>query len=275
MDMKVGVAAALVALSATKSKPVRSDVIIAAIADEENVSIGTEEILAAGWRADAAVVTEPSWHDLVLSHKGFVWFDIDIIGLSAHGSRPADGVDAIVKAGHFLVDLEKYGKEVMARKPHPALGTGSVHASVVRGGEEPSTYPAKCTITLERRTVPGENATTVQHELETILQNLAVKDKDFKYEIRANFTRHPFLLDPKDPFAVGVSKSIAKVLGSEPKVRAESAWTDCALLSQAGIPTVLFGVRGKGLHSKKEYAVVSSIKEVTLALEEIVTDFCG
>lgn len=163
--MKAGVAAALVALSTAKSKPVRGDVVVAAVADEENLSIGTEQILAAGWRADAAVVTEPSWHDLVLCHKGFVWFDIDIIGLSAHGSHPADGVDAIVKAGYFLVELEKYGKEVMERTPQPALGTGSVHAGTVRGGEEPSTYPAKCTITLERRTMPGENATTVQHEL--------------------------------------------------------------------------------------------------------------
>ncbi|MFE9654344.1 peptidase dimerization domain-containing protein [Micromonospora sp. NPDC006431] len=119
--------------------------------------------------ADAAIVTEPSQLEVTLAHKGFVWFEVEIEGRAAHGSRPEFGIDAIAKAGHFLVALEELGQRLMAGPAHPLLGTGTVHASVIQGGEEASTYPAHCRITLERRTVPGESPDRVERELTAVL----------------------------------------------------------------------------------------------------------
>jgi acetylornithine deacetylase/succinyl-diaminopimelate desuccinylase-like protein len=141
MDMKAGVAASIVALKRAKRMGLRGDVILAAVADEENLSIGTEQVLKHGWMVDGAVVVELSDHDIVTAHKGFVWVEVNILGRAAHGSRPRDGIDSIVKAGHFLVELEKHAKELSRRIPHPELGTGITHASLIRGGGSHRVFP--------------------------------------------------------------------------------------------------------------------------------------
>lgn len=163
-DMKGGVAAILVALAQAKHDGPPGDVIFTGVADEEDVSIGTEQVLAAGWRADAAIVCEPTLEDLIIGHKGSVWFEVDVHGVASHGSRFDLGVDAISRAGYFLVELDKYAERLTTTaQKHPSLGPGSVHASIVRGGEEPASYPAKCTITIERRTVAGESVEQVRN----------------------------------------------------------------------------------------------------------------
>lgn len=273
MDMKAGIAASMVVMLKAQQAKLRGDVISATVADEENLSIGTEQVLREGWRADGAVVPEPTQHFAVLSHKGFVWLDIDILGVAAHGSRPADGVDAIVKAGYFLTELEKYNQELANGFQYPGLGTGTVHAGTIRGGEEPSSYSAKCAITIERRTVPGETNEVIELQLRKILDGLVSRTPDFKYDLRVGFSRPPFNCSEDDPFIVTALKGIRKVM-EDPVVRGESAWSDCALLSGAGIPTMAFGPKGAGLHGKKEHASVESIKEITDALTQIAIEFC-
>lgn len=162
LDMKAGIAASMVALVRAKQARLAGDVILTAVADEENLSIGTEQVLRAGWRADGAVVAEPTLHQVVLSHKGFLWLEVDVLGVAAHGSLPAEGVDAISKASHFLVELDKHSQELMKGPEYPGLGTGTIHVGTIKGGEEPSSYPAKCTITIERRTVSGETNEVVE-----------------------------------------------------------------------------------------------------------------
>jgi acetylornithine deacetylase/succinyl-diaminopimelate desuccinylase-like protein len=152
-DMKAGVAAALIACREAAGLGLAGDVIVAAVADEEHASLRVQEVLATV-RADAAIVTEPTELELVVAHKGFVWSEIEVTGRAAHGSRPHPGVDAIVKAGPILVGLGAPDAELGART-HPLLGRGSVHASVIQGGEELSSYPARCVLGLERRTLPG------------------------------------------------------------------------------------------------------------------------
>ena len=109
--------------------------------------------------ADAAVVTEPTDEIVKIDHKGFVWFEVTVVGRSAHGSLPSEGIDAISKAGYFLVELEQWGNKLQRGPEHKFLGTGSVHASIIRGGEEASSYPAECRITIERRTCPVKPGT--------------------------------------------------------------------------------------------------------------------
>ena len=274
-DMKSGIAAMMVAAArATAHGPLRGDVVLACVADEEYGSSGTEEVLES-FTADAAIVTEPSHLEVTLAHKGFAWFDVEIEGRAAHGSRPDLGIDAIAGAGHFLVALENLGRRLAQGPAHPLLGTGTVHASVIHGGEEPSTYPAHCRITLERRTVPGEDADSVERELTDVLDHLTATVPDFHYRLTRGLHRAPFEADPETPVVRTLTHHAEQALGHPPVVRAEPFWTDCALLDRAGIPCVLFGVDGEGAHAATEYADLTSLDRLTDILAATITDFCS
>jgi acetylornithine deacetylase/succinyl-diaminopimelate desuccinylase-like protein len=273
-DMKAGIAAALVSLSRAKCANLRGDVIFAGVADEENASVGTEEMLRAGWRADGAIVIEPTNLDIVLAHKGFVWLEVDILGRAAHGSRYDLGIDAICKAGYFLVELDRYSKEVLSGPADPRLGTGSVHASLIQGGEEPSSYPAKCTITIERRTVGGETADNIKGDIKRILDRLSARVDDFKYDIRVGLSRPPFEIPENNKFIVCAIQAAEASLGRPATIRPEKGWTDCALLAEKGIPSLIFGVDGGGCHASTEWATIDSIEKVTAAITTMIHDFC-
>lgn len=271
-DMKSGIAAMMVAADTAAHRPHRGDIILALVADEEYASAGTEEVLDS-FTADAAIVVEPSGLDIVVAHRGFVWFEVVVHGTAAHGSRPDLGIDAIIKAGKFLAQLEHHADDLAAREPHPILGTGNLHASLVSGGEELSSYPARCHISLERRTLPGETAATVQAEILAILESIAVDDPDFRYHLSITFERSSFTVEPSEPIVTTLVAAVTQTTGAVPVLRGEAFWTDCALLSDAGIPTVLFGVDGAGAHAAEEWVTISALHTVTTALANCVSDF--
>ncbi|SDO35645.1 ArgE/DapE family deacylase [Lentzea jiangxiensis] len=269
-DMKGGIAAMMVAAARATGRPLRGDVIVACVADEEHGSSGTEEVLES-FTADAAIVTEPSHLEVTLAHKGFVWFEVEIGGRAAHGSRPELGVDAIAKAGHFLVALEQLGHDLATGPQHPLLGTGTVHASLISGGEEASTYPASCRITLERRTVPGESPRRTEDELQAIIDRLEATVPDFSATLTRGLAREPFEADPD----AEIVRTLVAALGEPPVVRAEPFWTDCALLDRAGIPCLLFGVDGAGAHAATEHVDLASLDRLTDVLTGTIAAFCA
>ncbi|KAH7122911.1 tryptophan synthase beta subunit-like PLP-dependent enzyme [Dactylonectria macrodidyma] len=273
-DMKAGVAAAMVALARAKKLGLAGDVIFAGVADEEALSTGTQDVLAAGWRANGAVVSEPTDMAMIHAHKGFVWLDVRVHGVAGHGSLPDLSVDAIAKAGHFLAEIDRLSARLREGSGDPTVGTPTVHASLVKGGEEISSYPALCTVSLERRTIPGETPESVQQEIQDILDNLTKQVPDFKADVTTTFHRSPFHLPLNDPFTKLVKDCVGKALGEAPTIKGEGYWTDCALLADAGIPSLLWGPRGEGLHAKEEWVDVESVKQVADALTDIATRFC-
>lgn len=281
LDMKAGVASCLVAsLRARESGQLKGDIVVALVADEENLSIGTQEVLAAGWTADAAIVSEPTGCAMILAHKGFVWFEVDILGRAGHGSRPDLCVDAIVKSGHFLVALDMHGAAlaqgaVSNAVSHAVLGTGSVHAGVIKGGEEVSSYPAICTISLERRTVPGETPDSVEEELRVILDGLVQLVSDFKYVLRRGESREPYEMDEQHSFVQLVAHHGQAVTGASLPIDPGTYWTDCALLAEQGIPALLFGPKGEGLHAAEEWVTTESIELVVNVLTRVAIEFCS
>ena len=272
-DMKCGVAAAMVALVNAKKLKLRGDVILTSVADEEDTSIGTEQVLQAGWRADAAIVSEPTNLDIYYAHKGFVWFEVNIHGQAAHGSRPDLGVDAISKAGYFLVELDRYAQKLGETYDNTA-GSPSVHASIISGGEEVSSYPARCKIALEYRTIAGQSTESVRKELEDLLEKLAKQVPKLRYDLKVTFERPTFELPLDDSFTKLVSKCVGDALGKEPTLSRGPFWTDCALLAAAGIKALLWGPTGEGLHAKEEFVEVESIRQVEKTLTEIAAEFC-
>ena len=258
-DMKGGVAAILGAAKLLVEKPPRSGkVIIAIVADEEYMSIGAESLVKT-WSADAAVITEPTDLTIGIGHKGFEWVEVITEGVAAHGSRADDGVDAIVHMGRVLARLEQLDRS-FATHPHPLLGRASLHASLIRGGRELSTYPDRCTLDVERRTVEGEPAEVSLREIETILESLRAEDSKFRASARCTFTRSPYVTPRDHP----LPRMLQRITGNE--TAAMSFWTDAAILGAAGIPTVVFGPGGAGLHGVDEYVRVDDVIECRDAL---------
>jgi acetylornithine deacetylase len=115
------------------------DLLLAAVADEEYFSLGTADVIA-HYKVDGAIVTEATEMNLCRAHKGFVWLEVETTGRAAHGSRFDEGIDAIMRMGRFLAELDKLEKELRARTPHPLVGPPSLHAALITGGSGLSTY---------------------------------------------------------------------------------------------------------------------------------------
>ena len=185
-DMKSGMAACMLAVKAAKDMSLAGDVMLSAVVDEEYGSIGTEALLAEWerWPAHAVLIAEPTELAISIAHRGFVWLEIETFGVAAHGSRPQLGVDAIAKMGHVLVALDVHDRAMRAKPTHNLLGSGSLHASIISGGEEISMYPAHCKLLVERRTIPGESKDSVEAEAQTILDEIAAADPTSKHKSR-------------------------------------------------------------------------------------------
>lgn len=274
-DMKSGLAAQMVTAANVKRLQLAGDVVLTAVADEELESLGTVNVLEAGWRADAAIVSECTDMAIIRAHKGFVWLDIDVHGVAAHGSRPDLGYDAIAKSGYVLVALDRYAAELRRREADPAVGPPSAHASLIRGGEEECSYPARCTITLERRTVAGESPATVERELRHMLDEIAAATPGFRYDLRVTFSRPPFHMAEDAALTRLVRKHAERVTHGETRVTGAAYWTDSALLLEAGIPAILFGPRGEGFHAKDEFVYTDSIVQTTQILTQVAKEFCA
>jgi acetylornithine deacetylase len=272
-DMKAGLAAALIAAREAGRLRLAGDVVVAAVADEEHASIGVQEALR-HVSADAAVVTEPTELKLVVAHKGFVWSEIEVAGRAAHGSRPHLGVDAILKMGHVLRELEQLDR-TLADRTHPLLGRASLHASVIEGGAELSSYPARCTLGLERRTLPGETGRAIEAELEALLQRCRERDGELEASHRTLLVREPFEIGRDAELVSAVAAAAAEVLAEPPAIAGASYWADAAFIAAAGIPTVLFGPGGDGAHAVEEWVSLSDTEAVARTLVALATRFCS
>ncbi|HEX4681172.1 MAG TPA: M20/M25/M40 family metallo-hydrolase, partial [Gemmatimonadaceae bacterium] len=276
-DMKAGVAA-MCAAAARVADRIEGEIVIAAVVDEEYESIGTRALVERGVRADAAIVTEPTRLCIMPAHLGFVWLDVTTFGRAAHGSRWDLGVDAIRHAGIILAELDRFDAEVLAGRSHPLLGRPSVHASLIEGGTGMSTYPDRCIVRLERRTIPGETAFGVEQEIVTMCDALA-RRREGRHPIRAE-VRTTFSQLPSD---VGIEAPIVTMLGEalrdervEPRIEGMSAWTDAALLNAAGIPAICFGPGDISLaHAAEEYVPIGEIERATAVLARLAMNWCN
>ena len=257
-DMKGALAAILDA--AAKIENLRGDVIVTAVADEELASIGTEAVLERV-HADAAIVVEPTELELAVAHKGFVGFEVETHGVAAHGSRPHLGVDAIAKMGPVLVALKELDERLQAGRRHTLVGAGSVHASLIEGGQEFSSYPARCLLSGERRTIPGETTGEVEPELRELAGEA---------DVRLTVSREPFEVAPDDPFV----QTVGRIAGATNPVGV-SFWADSGLISAAGIPTVLYGPVGDGAHAVVEWVDLASVERVRDVVLAVAVEWCG
>jgi acetylornithine deacetylase/succinyl-diaminopimelate desuccinylase-like protein len=259
-DMKGALAAAMLTAADAQERDLRGDLVVAAVADEELGSLGTEAILEHA-RADAAIVCEPTELRVAVAHRGFAGFQIETHGVAAHGSRPDLGVDAIARMGHVLVALEELDSQLQAGRRHPLVGAASLHASLIEGGQELSSYPERCLVSGERRTLPGESIEQVEAQLKA-----AAGDA----EARVFVSREPFEMDERHAL-VGTVAAAAQTEG----VVGLPFWTDAALIAAAGVPTVVFGPIGEGAHAAVEWVDVGSLERCREVYAAVADAVCG
>ncbi|MGE5243809.1 MAG: ArgE/DapE family deacylase [Betaproteobacteria bacterium] len=272
-DMKGGVAAMIGAARVLAAAGLDAGrVIVAAVVDEEHSSIGADALVAE-WTADAAVVTEPTDLQIVTAHKGFAWIEVDVLGRAAHGSRPAEGQDAILRLGRVLRHLETLDRDLQRHTSHPRLGPGSLHASFVEGGRELSSYPDRAMLQMERRTLPGDEPAVPITEVQQILDGLRLEDPTFQATARLMFQRSAYELADDHVLPQTLDEAVRHVGGS-PAFAGATFWADSAILGRAGIPSVLFGPGGAGLHSTEEYVNVDDVLRCQEALAELARRFC-
>ncbi|HET6754279.1 MAG TPA: M20/M25/M40 family metallo-hydrolase [Jiangellaceae bacterium] len=271
-DMKAGLAAALIACRDASLAGLDGEIIVAAVADEELASLGIQEVLTQLDPASihAAVVTEPTERQVGTAHRGFVWTEVTVTGVAAHGSRPHLGADAILAAGHHLVAFDHLDQQLGGR-PHPFLGPGNLHASLITGGTEESTIPDHCRFTVERRTLPGETLERVEADIADLLERCRPADPRLNVTTRTVLHRPPM----ETPTTAPIVQTLLAAAGPGTTVAPMSYWADSALLSAAGIPSVLYGPEGEGAHADVEWVSRSGTSTATTVLTELAQDFCS
>ncbi|MFZ0319430.1 MAG: ArgE/DapE family deacylase [Candidatus Sulfotelmatobacter sp.] len=274
-DMKGSLAACMAAAKALvdSGAPLRGDVLVAAVADEEYGSLGTSDLIK-HIKVDAAIVTEPTALDVCLAHKGYLWIEVEITGRAAHGSRFNLGIDANMKMGAFLHELAELERELRARPPHPLVGPPSLHAAILTGGSGLSTYAAQSIVKIERRTIPGETEAQAVGEIQRIADQLAAADPDFHAAVRAFFVRDPFEVAPDAAIVKAIDKAAEKTLGRRAAHIGDTPWMDAALLQAAGVETVVFGATGAGAHADVEWVDLESVMNLAEILAEAALDYC-
>lgn len=276
-DMKGGLVMGLLALTAVHRArvPLQRSVLFTGVIDEEYASLGTEDVVRR-YQADGAVVLEPSGLSVTVAHKGFAWLTVEVEGRAAHGSDYEAGVDAIAQMGRFLVEAAELDRSFRTEStPHPLVGHRSLHASLIEGGRELSTYPDRCRARFERRTLPGEDPASSVRELTAIADRLAAADPTFRARAILDFTRRGYEVPREEPLIEALSASLADVTGSPPALTGMSGWLDSALLGEAGMPTAIFGPAGDGAHAAEEHVSLSSILTGASALAETIVRLCG
>jgi acetylornithine deacetylase len=272
-DMKGSLAVMLLLAEYFTRHPPPLDILLTFVADEEDKSLGME-YLVEKWLGDispppiGAIFLEPTEENIGVCHKGFNWYELRVSGRAAHGSRPEEGVDAILPLRSALNELNKIQTELLNQLPHPLLGHATLHSGVIAGGTELSAIPSHSYLKWERRTLPGESRQVLDRELERTVQ--AVEKHSGKHEVKG---RQLFL---RPPYQVPVDAEIlARLQKTSPQssLVGSSFWADSALAGKAGIPSVLFGPIGHGFHAVSEWVSLNSLLRVYETLKQLILNF--
>lgn len=273
-DMKGGVAAMCAAAARAVDAGLGGEIIVAAVADEEFESIGTRGIVASGVHADAAIVTEPTRLAINPAHRGFTWVELEFRGRAAHGSRYDLGIDAVSHAGLVLAELHQVQRDVLVHRTHPLLGRASLHAAMIEGGSGWSTYADRCTVRVERRTLPGERTADVIREFEAACERARTRAGDpMDVSVRHVFTQVPSDVAVDAPIVRALEGAL-RAEGEPVCVEGMTAWTDAAILNDAGIPAICYGPGDITLaHSAEEWVPLDEVERATRVLTRLARDW--
>ena len=250
-DTKGSVAAMLTALcelANAKSRPLETEIVFAGLVDEENAQAGSRALVGqasslspffqkAGDRQDAcptlAIVGEPTRLQVVTAHKGSLWLELETRGKAAHGATPQLGQNAVHEMARVVDMLETDYAARLRKRKHPLLGNSTVNVGMISGGAQPNIVPDHCAITIDRRTLPGETETGVRREITALLRAKRLSAKISSTKLAPCL---PLETSPKLPLVRCFLRSVGQT-----RPAGVDFFCDAAVLSQGGIPSVVFG----------------------------------
>ena len=280
-DMKAGVAAMVTAAEAAAAAGTAGDVMLALVADEEHASAGTEAVLdfLGGRLPDACLVGEPTWLDLAVAHRGYAIVEVAFTGQAAHSSQASLGVNAVSHLGRLITAIEEHDATLAAGPAHPVAGTGSMMTTVAGGGTSPFVLADTAFAVVERRTVPGEAAGRALAEVQALLAAMQVDDSSVQAGASLLLSREAWEYDPSAPAGAALSGMLAEALGARcgrgPAPVGAPYWMESALWEAAGVPTVVCGPAGGGMHSAGEWVDLTQVRAYAAALADAIRAFCG
>ena len=272
-DMKGSVAIMLLLAKYFTQQPPPMDILLTFAADEEDKSLGMDYMVKK-WLPNIrplpsyGIFMEPTELEIGVSHKGFTWYEIEISGKAAHGSRPSEGIDAILPLRSALEELYNIQSELLKSVADPYLGHATLHAAIIEGGTALSVLAARSRLQWERRTLPAESQNNLNQELERVIE--AVRNLPGNHEVKGRpiFARQPYEIS-KD------AKIITHLQAAAPqsKLVGVSFWADSAICGRAGVPCVLFGPVGHGAHAVDEWVSLKSLISVYEVLKNLIINF--
>jgi acetylornithine deacetylase len=272
-DMKGSIAVMLMLADFFMQHPPPLDILLTLVSDEEDKSTGME-YLVEKWlpqispAPSGGIFLEPTEENIGVCHKGFTWYELEITGKAAHGSRPEQGIDAILPLQSAMEELSKIQAELLRPNPDPLLGYPSIHSSIIKGGSELSVIPSQSCLQWERRTLPGESPQDLNNELKRIIEAVNNHAGEHRVKGRKFFVRSPYRV-PDD------AEILRRLQKATPQSRLVglSFWADSALAGAMGIPSVLFGPTGHGAHAVDEWVSLKSLLNVYETLKKLIMDF--
>ena len=251
---------ALLNLAAAKKRPASTEIVLLALVDEENGQAGSRFVAKSGFKADLAIVGEPTRLQIVTAHKGDLWLQLETRGKAAHGSRPELGRNAIHVMAKIVDLLETdYARELRKRR-HPLLRHATVNVGTISGGRQPNIVPDRCAIRIDRRTIPGENDASVKREILQFIRRhgLSATLIDTKQE------------EPAPPMETSIRLPLVQELlrgAGQKKPVGVDFFTDAGVLAATGIPSVVFGPGDIAqAHTSDEWVAVSQLERGTKLL---------
>ena len=276
-DMKSGVAAMVVAAEKLAARRPTGRVVLALVADEEDASAGAEAVLAAlpglGIHPDVVVVGEPTSLAVTESLRGYALVEVTFTGRAAHSSQPDEGVNALAHLGRLLHAVEQRQATLAGRG-------ASLMVTVASGGESPFVLARSARALVERRSVPGESADTALAEVEQLLDDLRTADPQVAATARLLIAREAWRLDDDGP-AASLSTALEKALAEQepgtpvPQRYAAPAWMEAPLWQAAGIPALVCGPDGGGMHSADEWVDLDQVRRYAVALTDAVAGWAA
>jgi acetylornithine deacetylase/succinyl-diaminopimelate desuccinylase-like protein len=235
-DTKGSVATMLMALcelAQAKSRPRETEIVFAGLIDEEHAQAGSRALAASGFKADLALVGEPTRLQVVTAHKGSLWLELETRGRAAHGATPQLGKNAVHEMARIVHVIETDYAAQLRRRKHKLLGAGTVNVGVIRGGTQPNIVPDHCSIQVDRRTLPGETNAGVCREITALLRAKKLSAKISSVKLGPA----PALeTNPKLPLVQNFLRSVGQT-----KAAGVDYFCDAAVLAAGGIPSVVFG----------------------------------
>ena len=267
-DMKAGVAGMLLSLKSFSRKLNGTPgVVVVLTAAEEGGCIGSRHLAALPklmGRAGAMVVGEPTSNYPMVGHKGSIKFHASFRGVSAHGSMPQLGVNAVYKAAKAITALEGFDFGVPG---HPIMGKPTMNVGTVSGGSGVNLVPDLAQIGVDIRTVPGTDHEALLARLKGLLS---------EGEIEVFADSQSVWTDPQQAWVQRVFEICKPILGEAPQARTMPYMTDAANLRKVytDVPTLILGPGEASMaHQTDEYCSMERIRQSVAIYEALIEDW--